>query len=163
MHLSWNALILIFFLSPLNIIFENFRTNFFGTTYIYFCCQRLQCAAHVTNQKCITFDECFVTCLTYFMVIGPPKGAILTHANLVADISAYRWTMHQVCRYVWCFRYLRTYNSPSTYACMMLQVLRRYDASGMYVRIMLQVCTYVCAVLLHLSTGSYKLSLNYLL
>lgn len=26
---------------------------------------------------------------------GPPKGAILTHANLVADISAYRWTMHQ--------------------------------------------------------------------
>lgn len=68
------------------------------------------------------------------MVIGPPKGAILTHANLVADISAYRWTMHQVCRYVWCFRYLRTYNAPSIYACMMLQVLRTYDASGMYVR-----------------------------
>ena len=36
MHLSWNALILIFFLSPLNVILENFRTNFFGTTYIYF-------------------------------------------------------------------------------------------------------------------------------
>ncbi|XP_022794373.1 long-chain-fatty-acid--CoA ligase 5-like [Stylophora pistillata] len=26
---------------------------------------------------------------------GPPKGAILTHANLVADISAYRWMMLQ--------------------------------------------------------------------
>ena len=27
---------------------------------------------------------------------GPPKGAILTHANLVADISAYRMNMRQV-------------------------------------------------------------------
>ena len=28
--------------------------------------------------------------------IGPPKGAILTHANLVSDISAYRWIYQQV-------------------------------------------------------------------
>lgn len=31
------------------------------------------------------------------MTTGPPKGAILTHANLVADISAYRIAMRQVC------------------------------------------------------------------
>ena len=31
------------------------------------------------------------------MTTGKPKGAILTHANLVADLSAYRYIYRQVC------------------------------------------------------------------
>ena len=47
--------------------------------------------------------------------IGPPKGAILTHANLVSDISAYRWIYQQVSS-KWGWKNIKRNNALHTYS-----------------------------------------------